>query len=48
MSATEGAQWAVLNDQNAPELPERRWGLVSTDSITNLPRTERGFDDITS
>lgn len=38
----------TINDPTALELPERRWGMVSTDFITQLPKTEDGWDAITT
>lgn len=37
-----------LNEPTALELPHRRWGLLSTDCITFLPKTPRGYDAITT
>lgn len=37
-----------LNDPTALELPKRRWGLISTDFITQLPKTTTGMDAITT
>ena len=37
-----------LIDPESLELPERRWGSISTDFIVNLPKSKCGFDAITT
>lgn len=37
-----------LTDPNPLEMPSRRWGSVSTDFITHLPKTKDGYDCITT
>ena len=37
-----------LTDPESLELPERRWGSISTDIIENVPKSRGGFDAITT
>ena len=37
-----------LTDSESLELPERRWGLILTDFIVNLPNSRDWFDAITT
>ena len=37
-----------ITDPQPLEIPQRRWGSVSSDFIVSLPRTSRGFDAITT
>ena len=37
-----------LTDPSSLEVPQRRWGSLSTDFIVGLPRTKNGYDSITT
>eukprot|EP00737_Agarophyton_chilense_P002170 gb/GEZJ01002467.1/.p1 GENE.gb/GEZJ01002467.1/~~gb/GEZJ01002467.1/.p1 ORF type:complete len:321 (-),score=19.04 gb/GEZJ01002467.1/:658-1620(-) len=38
----------MLNDPTPLPVPTRRWGIVATDFIVKLPKTERGLDSIST
>lgn len=48
LSKNKDSTSKLLKEPTALELPDRRWGLISTDLIVDVPRNRRSFDSITT